>query len=231
MAAAAAAGHPLNAAFAAWVQRAAASDPAGDWSGAVAAYVAHAEALLAEARAAQEPARPAAKKAAGGREAPQAAASPPAQQAQGGAPDPGHLTFFGQRAAEPPARREDNPFAQGLDLEKEVRGRPAAAAITGADRCGAPAPGNEQVAAQKAAAAKILAERAAREEADRAARQAEAEAEARATGSKCVPPAGHLARRGAPNPSTAARAAPCAAPLTARPRPQAVARLQGPRAR
>ena len=127
MAAAAAGGHPLNAAFAAWVERAVASDPSGDWSGAVAAYCAHCDALFAEAQ--QQRQQPAAKKAT----PPPAfgAFAAPAAQAQGGA-EPGPLLFFGQRAAEPPARREDNPFAQGLDLDKEARGSCGLAALRAA---------------------------------------------------------------------------------------------------
>ena len=114
--AAAAAGHPLNAALLAWVERAAASYPAGDWSGAVAAYCAHVDALFAEAQQQAPPQQPAAKKAAA-----QAQVPPPSPQATAGSSGPGPLLFFGQRAAEPPARREDNPFAQGLDLDKEAR--------------------------------------------------------------------------------------------------------------
>ena len=113
--AAAARGHALNAAFLAWVERAAASDPDSDWSGAVAAYVAHCDALFAEAQAGPARAQ-AAKQAPGGRE--EEAGAPPQVQER----------FFGQAAAAPPLRCEDNPFAQGLDLEKEAREASAAKA-------------------------------------------------------------------------------------------------------
>ena len=124
MAAAAAGGHPLNAALLAWVDRAVASDPSGDWSGAIAAYCAHCDALFAEA---QQQRQPAAKKAT---VTPPPFGSSAAPAAQGA--EPGPLLFFGQRAAEPPARREDNPFAQGLDLDKEAR----ASGLARVARCG-----------------------------------------------------------------------------------------------
>ena len=110
--AATARGHPLNAAFTAWVVAASASDPEGDWSGAVAAYLAHCDALFAEAER--------------GGAAAKAADSPPAAKkatpaGSGEKERPAEAFFFGQRAAEQPASREDNPFAQRLDFGNEAR--------------------------------------------------------------------------------------------------------------
>ena len=114
-------GHPLNAALAAWVESAHASAPDGDWSGAVAAYLKHSEALFAEAAAKEErgaAAAPSAKKASpSGGEAAAARDSPDRAAEEG----PKEAFFFGQRAAEPPASREANPFAQGLDFGGEAR--------------------------------------------------------------------------------------------------------------
>lgn len=112
--AAAARGHPLNAAFTAWVVAASASDPEGDWSVAVAAYLAHCDALFAEAERSG-----AAAKAAGSPPAAKKAASPGSAEA-GGEKAAGGF-FFGKCAAEQPASREANPFAQRLDFGNEAR--------------------------------------------------------------------------------------------------------------
>jgi len=169
-------GHPLNAAFCAWVSSAVSSDPRGDWSAAAAAYLQHCDALLKSAQPAPPPAQA------------RGVAPPPApeQEAQEG-PAAASGKYFGKIAAEAPASREANPFAQGLDFGGEVRGPGPLAALRLQRTALTPLLRTKQVARQKEAAAAVLAERAARQAADDARARAEAEAEARVTGSECVP--------------------------------------------